>query len=811
MKYRTRGMIHPQGKPKVYFCCHPRDFEPCFERITDAILQCSNCAVWYDNPSNPVSAEDLRADLGQMQLFVMPVTGKLLTEPNNAMDIEFPFAIAHHIPVLPLLEEDGIVSLYNQKCGDLHFLDKLSNDQTTIGFDEKLRNYLSAVLIGDEMAAKIRAAFDAYIFLSYRKKDRRFAQELMRLIHRNPFCRDIAIWYDEFLTPGENFNESIAHAMQKSSLFAMAVTPNLVNETNYVVEMEYPEAKSAKLPIIGFEMAPTDREALDKRFGQLSRYVEARNPLLMETVLLDTIGKIAKKENKASAEHNFFIGLAYLDGIDVEVDNGLALSLIEGSAEAGLAEAMKKLVTMYRTGKGVKRSFHDAVAWQRRLVALYQKDFSDGDCFDYVAQLDKLSMYLLDDLMDLSSAEETTQELVRACTRWRENYGSRNGTQFLAGGYVRLSRIHKERGDLPQARINLEKAEGLYEYLADHYDREEDWRNRSMIYCDLGMLDMERNAYADARLRFQDALTIAEHLVTVEGCEAARSDMFHYCLKLGDVYCKEGDFESARQSFEKCSAMAAQFEKENNDLMSISNAALCYDRLAEVYNAQGAYPDAMRLLKKALEKRVQYSQETETPVALRYQAYTYVMIARTAISMEDFFEARTNYEEALRIVNRLYASSPTQQQALDLCTCLEDIGALCEKEKNMEAARKYYEEVLEIAESLAAESQSDSVIRAVGMCYERLGFIAKKEGAQDAARRYYEKMYAIVEKAEAQNPSDLNMYFLALSSYRLGTVGYAERRREHLERAYKIWSGLSAKHPQNRVYKSYADQAKKLL
>ena len=51
----------------------------------------------------------------------------------------------------------------------------------------------------------------------------------MRLIHKNEFCRDIAIWYDEFLTPGENFNDAIKEALQKSGLFVLTVTPNLVN------------------------------------------------------------------------------------------------------------------------------------------------------------------------------------------------------------------------------------------------------------------------------------------------------------------------------------------------------------------------------------------------------------------------------------------------------------------------------------------------------------------------------------------------------------------------------------------------------
>ena len=66
---------------------------------------------------------------------------------------------------------------------------------------------------------KVRAAFDAYIFLSYRKKDRRYANELMKLIHSHPQCRDIAIWYDEFLTPGENFRVNIEKILKTSKLF----------------------------------------------------------------------------------------------------------------------------------------------------------------------------------------------------------------------------------------------------------------------------------------------------------------------------------------------------------------------------------------------------------------------------------------------------------------------------------------------------------------------------------------------------------------------------------------------------------------
>ena len=124
----------------------------------------------------------------QMQLFVMPGTSAVLSTENVELDIDFKFAIENHIPVLPLMQEGGLEEIFNKKCGDLQFLDKNNADTTAISYDEKLEKYLGSVLIEDELAEKVRDAFDAYVFLSYRKKDRRHAQELMRLIHQKEFA-----------------------------------------------------------------------------------------------------------------------------------------------------------------------------------------------------------------------------------------------------------------------------------------------------------------------------------------------------------------------------------------------------------------------------------------------------------------------------------------------------------------------------------------------------------------------------------------------------------------------------------------------
>ena len=157
--YKTIGNSNSQGKPKVYFCCHSLDFEKYFEVISKEIFRFQNCAIWYRTADTIV--DDLFfADLEQMHLFVMPVTTNLLRTANEALDIDFKFAMEHHIPVLPLMQEPELEELFNKKCGELQFLDKNKSDETAISYEEKLEKYLSSVLIGDELAEKIRDAFD---------------------------------------------------------------------------------------------------------------------------------------------------------------------------------------------------------------------------------------------------------------------------------------------------------------------------------------------------------------------------------------------------------------------------------------------------------------------------------------------------------------------------------------------------------------------------------------------------------------------------------------------------------------------------
>lgn len=499
-QYKTKGNTSPQGKQKVYFTCHPDDFDRYFEKISNQILNFEdfkNCAVWFWDSEDPYG--DIETELSGMKPFVIPVTAKLLETPNRTMDVDVPFALKRHIPVLPLMQENGLDELFNAKFGNLHYLDENAVDDTATPYKEKLKRYLSSVIVGDELAAKIRAAFDAYIFLSYRKKDRKHAQELMRLIHKNNFCRDIAIWYDEFLMPGEDFNAAIESALIDSKLFALVVTPNLVNEENYIRITEYPLAQKKEKKILPVELVRTDREKLSEMYPEIPDCVDAENSIQLSESLLDSLQSIAKAENNSDLQHNFFIGLAYLNGIDVETDIERGKTLITSCAEAGLPEAMKKLSEMYYNGEGVLMDIEKAEKWNHaylaRLETLYAAErsytaakqlFWERDTF--ANRFSESAFYVnIDELATIKPATiiNGAKYQFEKNIEFAEGLVKENWTQYsyyYAVSYLSAGRFYNHYGLHPKGEEYLHKAIQVISKTAEKV------ANLEHIYVDVGAM-----------------------------------------------------------------------------------------------------------------------------------------------------------------------------------------------------------------------------------------------------------------------------------------------------------------------------------
>ena len=378
-QFITKDKGQPNRRPRVYFTCHPDDFEKCFKKICDDFFKTQDCVIFYtENMDADYSDTIWDTDLAEMNLFVVPVTYKLLRGGNRTTDVDVPYAFGRKIPVLPILMEPGkdLKEMFGYVFGKIQYLNPEPKDSTEIPYEDKLKNRLDVVLVGNELKEKIQSAFDAYIFLSYRKKDRVYANQVMQIIHNHPFFRDIAIWYDEYLTPGENFEQEIQSAMNKSALIVLLVTNHLLENPNYVMKIEYPEARQRNKEILPIEVQKTNRSELEVLFASIPPCVVG------EEGIYSGIEHALRKEilNKDyDSEHNYLIGMAYLNGIDVEKNVGRAFEMILGAAEGGVSDAIGQIAEMYHSGMGVECDQQKWIEWLNKGILVATKEYGPED------------------------------------------------------------------------------------------------------------------------------------------------------------------------------------------------------------------------------------------------------------------------------------------------------------------------------------------------------------------------------------------------------------------------------------------------
>ena len=619
LKYRTRGNASPQGRPRVYLCCHPADFAEQLEAVAGEIIDLqTNAAIWYrdpaDGPDEPISAEDL----AQMQLVVVPVTARFLHEPCAARLEELPCAMEHHVPVLPLLDDMALASEFNHLCGDLQCLDRNAqeHDPTALPYRERLERFLKSVLVGDDLAARVRAAFDAYVFLSYRKRDRAQAQQVMRLIHENPLCRDIAIWYDEFLVPGEGFNQAIMDALEKSSAFALVVTPSLLQNPNYVMTTEWPAARDTGKPALPIEALPTDPARLASLYLGLGDAVSAEDREAVAARLVEVLRGIALAQHTGDPAHDYLIGLAYLSGIDVEVDQPRARELITAAASGGLPEACERLVTMYRTGEGVPRNYFAATDWQERLIKILKWVADDEPtvenrerlyrAYDELGQLksalgnpggaQKAYNAMLDCAISIDQMEgiEARDKVSDACTKLGELYA--------AEGFMdKASELFKYALDID---LELAEAAEASEGFADNM-------RRLAVSCrNMGEAKEYEGDLAWAQKCFEDSLRFSRLLADNEGTVADRSLLARSCSRLAEFHMKVGELDPCRPLYEEAMSVSESLEAETGSSWCRRLAAQSALDMGELCSSEGSESEALPWYEKAVGYAEQLVEQT---------------------------------------------------------------------------------------------------------------------------------------------------------------------------------------------------------
>ena len=726
LKYKTRGMSDPKGKPKVYFSSHPEDFDEALPLITEDLLNHANCAVFYDEEIGSAGPADEEVEdiLKEMQLVVFAVSSKFIHERNRAKDTELPLALKNHIPVLPIMLENGLGYEFSNNCAKIQVVPKYGNDPTAIPYDEVLQTFLDSVLVGDQLAEQVRDAFDAYVFLSYRKKDRKHAQRLMRLIHENKQFRDIAIWYDEFLVPGESFNEAIKDAFNKSSLFAMAVTPHLEEEGNYVMRVEYPMARNRKSKNDDFEIIPVEmyesedgKEGEDWRIDQshlkgkkdfeyqeISDLQDEHRLREMNKSFLDALERIAKKENDGSSRHRFFIGLAYLNGIDVEINQEQALELLQGAAEdpSPCMEATAKLADMYLNGEGVERDSAKAVFWQRKLASQYKAAYDENHDPDehkgygtaYFKALGKLSdMYR--DFGAVQSAVDTAKEALAFCEELEQEVGIREQRRDKALMLNRLGSLCRERGDLDLALDCYQKAGKIYEKLAAEIGTQRARRDLSISYERIGDICRKQGDLSTADSYYQKAKDIRVQLMKEAESAGSRRDYSAVLTKLGNVRKSWKQYAEAAKYYGEALAIDRVLMDEVKSPQAVDDYGVSLVKMGDIHKAEGRMDEAADCYEQAYRLFGKNAEKTGSLIFFDHMAAACEKLASAKKKRGQKREAEVLYKAAVERREMLYAAGKTEASAHALAVSCYNAAAFLEDKEMMRRAYEIWNSLSE--------------------------------------------------------------------------------------------------------------------
>ena len=582
--HKVRGDYSPAGLQKVYFSCANED-KKLIDIIAEDIWQIVECAVYYHEDielNTVVDMIDFEQKLSEMKLFIVLITTEYLTTKNVAKEFEFGYAVEHHIPIIPISMELGLEALFstkmNEVCpgyGGIQLLKYQLTDRSELSYQEKLTRDIKSILFDTEDVDRIKNAFTSRIFLSYRKKDRVQAQQLMNIIHSIPSLQRTAIWYDEYISAGEAWNNQIQDALDNSNLFLLLVTPSIVEPDNYVIREEYPAAKSKKMTIVPAQKdsqnftAETEKK-LREYFPGIQTLVDGNDASALELALAEIADASA-----STPETDYLIGLAFFNGIHVEKNTDKATSLIIATAKKGFPEAISKVADMYWNGDGLERNYEQSIHYRKKMVSVYESKCSRKECnlddiFEYINSLERLTK----DLYELGTYREVYYyglEFLKASELLVQSDIADESKQMYASACDIVGKASIRLGMAKQARNHYRQYCNFYQKCYEDSPTIINYHNLSIGYERLGYVEYETANFEAALSYFGRVYTIRSELnKKLDNPDSAYS-LSCACLAMGDAYIRDGRISDADKMYEEAFELRKRISAANPSEINMIN------------------------------------------------------------------------------------------------------------------------------------------------------------------------------------------------------------------------------------------------
>ncbi len=324
------------------------------DEIAVDLLNVYDLRVFVCKPGINPDEEDARAWAKEFALIVFAVSDDFVSSDNFARTVMLPVALDSKVRILPVrtVGAGNIGSVFSKICGNLHLLDRNSPD-----YQSRLKEYYDEHVdpyylwgISKEQNELREHLFRCKAFISYRKKDIAQLRRLIDFIREIPELRDMAIFYDDSLIPGEFYDKRLSGEISEEDIVIFVVTPSLLEDGNYVIREEYPQAEKEGKTMIPVLMADTDIQEVKTIFPEFGEIYDFSDKDALREKLIDvrkSIGELAS----LTPEYKHFLALAYEKGEGTERNIRLSYQLLKEAFEAGNISSMAYMTIQHLEGR----------------------------------------------------------------------------------------------------------------------------------------------------------------------------------------------------------------------------------------------------------------------------------------------------------------------------------------------------------------------------------------------------------------------------------------------------------------------------
>ena len=591
LSFCTKGNVDPSGKINVFFCSDLRDCSCYFEQVKNEIWRMfPEVAIWnYDEREEITSLQLLLQDVCKMSLIIVPITKNFIEGNSIAKTLILPYVIEHHVSVLPLMLEKSVENEFNNICNNLQYLSKLEIPDR---YNVELRKYLESTFNDEEseLEKQIDMEFSLRLFISYRKIDKIYVEQIQEKIYNDNKLRDIAVLYDDYLVPGECFDIGLENMIKQCDVFILLVTPNIWKENNYVLTKEYPLALKKHKKIIPIQMLATDTEKMKKYFKRVVKDIISFSEISSFSNVLQK-QKIYIPELNNNSKHLYLIGNAYLKGYKVPKKFDRAIGLIERAANKGYEAAYQKMILIYQNNYFMAKDRKKVIYWEEKYEnwlinndlmypnKIVEHEKNIGDCY-----------YELGQYKSALKTYEVMSELLSAFIKMNGNsinWSTDKKWKELSDIYLKMGQTYERMSLLEDAEKYLKKSVEI--------DFELDSNEETTSHTTMRSLAMSCNILAEFYLKY-DKLIKAKHFFkhTVQLLDPSthymawaapnEKDVVH--IGYSNLKAEEGDYTLLRDSYIALAEIALKRLQVNLAIKNFKSAQLYAYKLYKIISSR---------------------------------------------------------------------------------------------------------------------------------------------------------------------------------------------------------------------------------